>query len=323
MIGIDLGGTKMLGVVLDSRGKVVATRKQSTQAGLVADEGSKEIGALAAKLIKKTKPLKIAGVCVGAPGAIDPRRGIVYHAPNLGWKNYPLAKTLGKQLGVPVTVDNDVNVGAVGELALGAGRGSRNLVAIYVGTGIGSGLIINRKLFHGSFGAAGEVGHLRMMLKGPLCGCGGRGCAEALASRSAMERKLSEAISQGRRSLIPQLLEEAGKDKITSSIIQRALELGDELTQQVYRKTQLVLGVLVANVINMLDPDTVIIGGGIAERMGDHFVGPIRETAFQHVMRAEAAEQIKVVPSELKSLSGAMGAAVLAWERLAGIKVGK
>ncbi len=323
MVGIDLGGTKMMAAALDERGKVVASRKLMTQPNLGAEGVTGEIAKLVAKMIKGVKPGKVAGVCVGAPGAMDPQGGIVYHAPNLGWKQYPLSKNLGKKLGIPVTIDNDVNVGAVGEFALGAGRGARNLVAIFVGTGIGAGIIINGRLFHGSFGAAGEVGHVRMTSNGPLCGCGGRGCAEALASRSAMERLIRRSIQMGRESIIPRLLEEKGKEKITSSIIQRALEAGDAVTLEVYERTQHRLGVLVADVINLLDPDTVVIGGGIAERMGEHFVGPIREVAFQHIMRAEGASQIRVVPTVLKELAGAVGAAVLAWQRLARVKIGK
>jgi glucokinase len=323
MIGIDLGGTKMMAAALDLHGKVVASRKQVTRPNLGAEGVTGEIATLVGKMIKGVKPFKVAGVCVGAPGAIDPQAGIVYHAPNLGWKQYPLSKHLGKKLGVPVTVDNDVNVGAVGEYTLGAGQGARNLVAIFVGTGIGSGIILNGRLFHGSYGAAGEVGHLRMMLNGPLCGCGGRGCAEAVASRSAMERLIRRSIQSGRDSIIPQLLAEKGKERITSSIIQRALEAGDAVTREVYEKTQHRLGVLVADVINLLDPDTVVIGGGIAERLGEGFVGPIRETAYQHMMRAEGASQIRIVPTALKELAGAVGAAVLAWQRLARVKIGK
>jgi glucokinase len=323
MVGIDLGGTKMMAAALDEHGKVVASRKQLTQPNLGAEGVTGVIAQLVAKMIKGVKPHKVAGVCVGAPGAVDPQSGIVYHAPNLGWKQYPLSKNLGKTLGIPVTVDNDVNVGAVGEFALGAGRGARNLVAIFVGTGIGSGIIINGRLFHGSFGAAGEVGHVRMTSNGPLCGCGGRGCAEALASRSAMERLILRSIQMGRESIIPRLLEEKGKERITSSTIQRALEAGDAVTMEVYERTQHRLGVLVADVINLLDPDTVVIGGGIAERMGEHFVRPIREVAFEHIMRAEGASQIRVVPTVLKELAGAVGAAVLAWQRLARVKIGK
>jgi glucokinase len=323
MIGIDLGGTKMMAAALDAQGKVAATRKQPTPANLGAEGVIREIAAVVAKLVKRVKPRKVDGICVGAPGAVDPKRGIVYHAPNLGWKQYPLAKLLGKQLDLPVTVDNDVNVGAVGEFALGAGKGARNLVAIFVGTGIGSGIIINGKLFHGSFGAAGEVGHVRMVSSGPLCGCGGRGCAEALASRSAMEKIIRRSIQMGRESIIPRLLEERNKDRITSSIIEAALAANDPLMLEVYERTQHRLGVLVADVINLLDPDTVVIGGGIAERMGEHFIAPIRETAFRHVMRAEGAEQIRIVPTALKELAGSIGAAVLAWQRFAHLNVGR
>lgn len=247
---------------------------------------------------------------------MDPVRGLVYEAPNLGWKDVPLGPELKKQLGVPVLVENDVNVGVVGEHALGAGQGAQELVGIFVGTGIGGGIISRGELYEGLRSAAGEIGHMVLQVDGPRCGCGKRGCAEALASRTAMEREVRAAIKEGARSAVLDIMKERNKERMTSSIIVRALKKKDRVMREVLRRTERYLGILVANVVNMLDPECVVIGGGVVERLQQGFVGPIRETAREYFLCQRDRARVKIVAAKLGDNAGALGAVVLARKRL-------
>jgi glucokinase len=258
----------------------------------------------------------LRAVSIGAPGAVDPEHGVVYHAPNLGWDEVPLGAKLGKLLRVPVFAENDVNVGVVGEHALGAGRGAQELVGIFVGTGIGGGIISKGELYLGARGAAAEVGHMIVQVDGPLCSCGNHGCIEALASRTAMERDVRAAIRARQKSCVLKLMAERGKERMTSSIIQRALKKHDPVMRNVMKRAQHYLGILVANVVNMLDPECVVIGGGIAERLGEYFVAPIRKTAYENFLRRHDAERVRIVAGTLGDNAGPLGAVVLARRRL-------
>jgi glucokinase len=228
----------------------------------------------------------------------------------------PLGEKLGKLLRVPVFAENDVNVGVVGEHALGAGKGTHDMMGIFVGTGIGGGIILNDRLYVGMRGAAAEVGHMILQVDGPLCGCGNHGCIEALASRTAMERDVRAAIRAGEKSEVLKLMEERGKERMTSSIIQRALKRKDPVMGKVMKRAQYYLGLSVASVVNLLDPECVVIGGGIVERLGDEFVAPIRKTAYLNFLRRHDAERVKIVPGALQDNAGALGAVVLARQRL-------
>jgi glucokinase len=258
----------------------------------------------------------LRAVSIGAPGAVDPEHGVVYHAPNLGWDAVPLGAKLGKLLRVPVFAENDVNVGLVGEHVLGAGRGAQDLVGIFAGTGIGGGIILQGQLYLGARGAAAEVGHMIVQVDGPLCGCGNHGCIEALASRTAMERDVRAAIRSGQKSCVLKLMEERGKERMTSSVLQRALRKNDPVMRKVMKRAQYYMGMLVASVVNMLDPECVVIGGGIAERLGESYVAPIRKVAYQNFLRRHDAERVKIVPGTLGDNAGPLGAVVLARRRL-------
>ncbi len=321
MVGVDLGGTSLTAVALDDRGRVLASRKRATCPDLGPEGVTRRIAATVGKLLKDLgkRSQRVRGVGIGAPGTVDPEKGVVLYAPNLGWQDHPLAKMLSQLLRLPVTLDNDVNGGAVGEHALGSGQGAGNLVAIFVGTGIGGGVILDNRLYHGSCGGAGEVGHIKILADGPLCGCGRKGCAEGLASRTAMERDMRQAVDSGRPSLVPDIMARMDRERMTSRVIQEALREGDPLMQEILQRAQHCLGLLVASLANLLDPDCVVIGGGIADRLKDQFLEPIRATAERHILRASHLEPIRIVPSRLGDQAGSVGAAVLAWNRLAGI----
>ena len=321
MVGVDLGGTSLTAVALDDKGRVLAARKRSTCPHLGPEGVTRRIAASVQKLLKDLgrKSKRVRGIGIGAPGTVDPEKGVVLYAPNLGWQDHPLAEMLSRFLRLPVTLDNDVNGGAVGEHVLGSGQGAENLVAIFVGTGIGGGVILNNRLYHGSYGGAGEVGHIKILADGPLCGCGRKGCAEGLASRTAMERDLRQAVDSGRPSLVPDVMAKMGRERMTSRVIQEALREGDPLMREILQRAQRGLGLLAASLVNLLDPDCVVIGGGIADRLQEEFLEPIRSTAVRHILRAPHLEPVRIVPSRLGDHAGAIGAAVIAWNRLEGI----
>lgn len=322
IVGVDMGGTSLRAVVVNSENKILAVEKNPTPVGkkpdaLIEDIAAEVIDALEAAGLRRSD---LRAVSVGAPGAVNPQKGIVYEAPNLGWKDVPLGPKLSDLLGVPVLIENDVNVGTVGEHALGAGRGTSDLVGIFIGTGIGGGIISAGKLYEGARGAAAEVGHMTLLIDGPRCGCGKRGCAEALASRTAMEREVRAAIKQGAKSCVLELMKERNKERMTSSIIVRALKKKDRVMRGVLRQTQYYLGILVASVVNMMDPQCVVIGGGVAERLQEDFVGPIRKTARKYFLCQRDAAKVKIVAARLGDNAGALGAVVLARQRLCGAR---
>ncbi len=318
ILGVDLGGTSLRVLAVDRRNQILSVEKNPTQLDASVSDIIKEIASAARKAALKADVSwqRVCAVSVGAPGAVDPRHGIVYKAPNLGWENVPLARRLGKHLSIPVFVENDVNAGTIGEYALGAGKGTRDMIGIFVGTGIGGGLVIDGELHEGFRGAAGEIGHIVVEKNGPRCGCGRRGCVEALASRTAMERDVRRAIRSGVKSVVPEIMKERKRTRMTSSIISRALGRNDALMLKVLRRAQFYLGLLVANLVNTIDPEGIVIGGGIAERLGERYVAPIRATARDYYLRQDGRERIKILPGELGDDAGALGAAVLGWRRL-------
>ena len=311
--GVDLGGTSLLAVVADARGKIVGEHGMAT----LRDEGPAKIieqiaeavstAAAAAKISVKD----LGGVGIGACGAVDPTSGVVHVAPNLGWKDVPLADKLGKKLGVPIFVENDVHVAVLGEHGYGAAQGARLAVGIWVGTGIGGGIISEGKLFRGARGSAGEVGHTVVLADGPPCSCGRRGCVEALASRTSMERDLRQAAKAGRKTKVLKRMEKKGKDRMTSSVVEWGLDEGDTLMEEIVHRAQHYLGLLASNLVNTLDPEVVVVGGGLSERMGDRFVKPIRRVARSHFLNQHDLENVRIVPSALGAYSGALGACVL------------
>jgi len=317
--GVDLGGTSMLCVVADAAGRVLAEASADTLRGKgyepVVDQVL-EILEHAANLAG-TRVSDLEALGVGPAGSVDPETGVVHVAPNLGWNEVPLGAVLRKRTGLTTAIDNDVHVALRGEHAFGAAKGAESAVAIWVGTGIGGAIILGNELWLGNRGSAGEIGHMVLDPKGPKCGCGRRGCAEAFASRTAMERDVREAIKHGHKSHVLHLMKKHHKERMTSSVIERALKKNDKVMKRVLRDAQERIGDLAGNVINTLDPEVVVVGGGIAERFGEKFVAPIRKRALSRLLNQAKLETIRIVPSKLGAYSGALGACVLARKRLA------
>jgi glucokinase len=319
LVGVDLGGTSLLAVTTNAKGKILGERKRKTH----AEEGASAVLERIAKTVRNAvrdagaKMANVRAIGIGVPGPVDPEQGVIFSAPNLGptWNHLPVASYLGEKLGCPVYLENDVNVGAIGEHSLGAGKGFTDIVAIFVGTGIGGGLILNDGLYQGTRFTAGEVGHTVLLADGPQCGCGKRGCAEAIASRTAIEREIRSGIESGRESIVPQILAESGRETMSSSVIATALERGDALTQEVVAKAEYYMGLLVASVVNLLDPQAVILGGGVVERLGENYMGPVRETAEHYYLNQQDKAKIHVVEAQLKDYAGVLGAAMLVHRR--------
>lgn len=338
LVGADLGGTSMMAAVVDiTTGTVLGEDKRRTRRELGAAAVTERLATCIKRAIAeaKVKPKEVRGVGVGIPGPVDPVQGRVARCVNLGpsWDNYLLQESLERLINLAVTIDNDVNVGAVGEHRFGAGRGAKDIVVMFVGTGIGGGLVLDGKLHTGFRYSAGEVGHMVLVDEqtGPLCGCGERGHAEALASRTAIER----CILQARAAMAEETPFAAGKPEgdeaspsaaetekgeadvqITSGEILAALEAGDPVVQEAVASAQYYLGLMVANCMNVIDPEVIVIGGGVIEKMGAGYLDPVRSVAHRHCVNKDDLDRVRIVPAALGDYSGVIGAAVLASQRL-------
>lgn len=312
--GLDVGGTSMLAVVANGKGKILGESAAKTKHDGPPEEVIDQILGIIEGATKEAgiRPGKLGGIGIGMPGAVSSKTGTVVRAPNLGWSDVRLGPILEDSLGVKVMLGNDVQVAIQGELSFGVAKGAKRAVGIWVGTGVGGGLVVDGELDRGHRGAAGEIGHVCIDENGPVCGCGRTGCAEAMASRTAMERDVRAALAAGRGSVIPEIMRERGKDRMTSSVIKRALDAGDELMRDVVGRAQHVLGLLAGNIVNVFDPEIIVFGGGIVERLGEQFVAPVRETAKARYLRPDPEDAVRIVPAALGDHSGALGASVLA-----------
>lgn len=321
VVGVDLGGTKVLAGVVDRDYKVLATAKRPTKGETGVEAVVERIAKTVRDAVREAgmEFADIAGVCSAAPGALNPEEGVVRFAPNIeGWEEIPFAKLLSEQLsGVPVFIENDGNLGALGELTLGAAQGVKNMIGMFVGTGIGGGMVLNGEIWRGSHMTAGEIGHVVVLAEGPVCGCGRRGCLESVASRTAIERDIRLGLRTGRESMIPELLKQSGRERITSGILAQAYQARDPLVYEVISRAQHYLGIFIGSTINYIDPDMIVIGGGVAEALGEAFVEPMRAVAYQYAMNRKDARGVKIVPAKLEDHAVLLGAAVYARQRLA------
>jgi glucokinase len=313
-VGVDLGGTTLSAAVVDVQsGDVLGRHRVPT----LAREGHDVVMARTADLIDAVvadaglgKDV-IGGVGVGAPGVLDLERGMTLFLPNLPgeWRNVPLKATIENRVGLQVSLLNDVRSFTLGEKTFGAGRDVETLVGIAIGTGIGGGLVIDGKLHLGLEGTAGEVGHHVIDPYGPRCGCGSRGCLEAFASGAAITAMALKAITQGRTTRIAELVS-YDLNEVTPEVISRAALDGDAIAQEIYERAGFCIGVGVANLIAIISPQMVVIGGGVAQA-GDLLFGPIRRTARARV-HVTPIDQVEIVPAELGTDAGLIGAAVWA-----------
>lgn len=307
-IGVDVGGTKIAGGVVAPDGSIIARHELPTESG--------EPQAIVAAIMKVVRELRAvapaaAAVGLGAAGLVDSSRGVVLGAPNIAYRNLPLRDLVRERGGLPVVVDNDANVAALGEAVYGAGAGAGDQLMITVGTGIGGGIIIDGRIYRGGGGIGAELGHIVVNPGGPRCGCGNDGCLEAYASGTALGRTAIERIESHAGS---EVLELAGGDarSITGAVVGQAAVKGDEFALSLVREAAWWLGVGLASFVNIFDPERIVLGGGVTEGLCDLLLDPARESMDGFIMGREWRPAPQVVPAALGNSAGLVGAAVLA-----------
>jgi glucokinase len=313
IIGVDVGGTKVAAGLVNSIGEIsIQTRSpmvaKDAAAGLAAVISAIDSVRAAAGLKPELQNL-ISGIGICAPGPLDPRTGVVVNPPNLpGWRNYPLAAEVSKVYRLPVRVDNDGNAAALAEALWGAGRGYRNVFCATIGTGIGTGIVFDGRIYHGRTGAAAEGGHMTIDYRGPRCGCGKLGCIEILASGPAIARRAAEKIAAGGSSSI---LEQAEglPQRITSEMVGKAYAAGDAVAKEVLQETAKLLAVWLGNIVDLLEPDVMIIGGG-AGSMLRPFFGEIEDQLPDWCVNSHCQE-IPLVAATYGADAGIAGGAAL------------
>jgi glucokinase len=316
LVGVDFGGTKILTGVFDKNLKCVGRMKISTK----AERGVNAVIDRVARCVKDAvdecdlKMDQVRGIGIGAPGAVHHDNGVVIFAPNLKWQNIPLKKELEKQLGVPVFLENDCNSCTLGVYETELKAKPKNVIGIFVGTGIGGGIIVNGELFHGFNHTAGEIGHMVLQIDGPKCGCGNRGCLEALASRTAIFKRIEAAVKAGQKTILTDMLGDDLKD-LRSGDLRKALRKGDKFVDRVIEDASEYIGIAIGNLINIFSPEIVVLGGGVIDALEDEMLPIIIEVARDFAMTG-TADGIEIVASKVGDDAGILGGAVLARREL-------
>jgi glucokinase len=309
VLGIDIGGTKLAAGIVETAGNILARGEVPTLAAEGPERVLNRLIRLAEDVLAapSVSSHTIQRIGIGCAGPVDRQTGLILDPPNLpGWVRVPLVERMEKALGRPTVLENDANAAALGELRYGAGKGASSLVYLTVSTGIGSGIILNRKIWHGVKDGAGEVGHMTLLPDGPICGCGNRGCLEALASGPSIARRAREALATGR----PSRLRAAGVP--TAVDVVRLAQEKDVVAAEVWDETVKFLGLGVAAIVTILAPERVVIGGGVTQA-GDFLFEPLRREVRRRV-KLVAVESIPILPAALGPDVGILGAAAIALE---------
>ena len=312
-VGVDLGGTKVLSGVFKNSLECIGTAKVSTKAQRGVDKVIERVARSVQDAVDEAdlSMKQVAAVGIGAPGAVDFGSGTVIFAPNLeGWKDVALKKDLEKQLGVPVFVENDANIAVLGVHVAELKAKPKHVVGIFVGTGIGGGLILNGELFSGFNHTAGEIGHMVVDVNGPKCGCGNKGCIEALASRTAIFQQIKAGVKDGEKTILTEMLGDDLSD-LRSGDLRKAIRRGDKFVDRIVEGAAEYIGIATANLINVLGPEVVVLGGGVIEALADEMMSVIVETAKDYAMPG-TMKDVDIIASKLGDNAGITGAAVLA-----------
>jgi glucokinase len=313
VIGVDIGGTNLVvGVVPASGGKPLALDSCPTDGARGADAAVADIGRMTDRVIDEALGQRAAarnglvGVGIGCPGPLDLASGRILDTPNLAWSGYPIRDRIAERLQLPATLDNDANCATYGEWWQGAARGARHVAGVTMGTGIGGGLIVDGRVLRGASGTAGELGHTTIDFRGRPCACGSIGCLEAYVSGPSIAARAREGIEAGRTSEIARLV--GGElSRITARTVYEALQLGDRHAREVMLETARILGAGLASLVNLFNPDVIVVVGGVA-RAGEFLFAPLRDEVRRRAFPAAAAA-CRIVPGELGQAAGVVGAA--------------
>ncbi|MDF1503400.1 ROK family protein [Roseisolibacter sp. H3M3-2] len=312
VVGVDLGGTNIVvGAMPTDGSREIGVRSQPTRSEQGPDAVVDRICEMIDNVVSQTRLEEgvgrdaFLGVGVGAPGPLDREKGIVVVAPNLGWRNLPLRQLIQERVGLDATLDNDANCATLGEWWTGAAKGGRNVIGVTIGTGIGGGMILDGRLYHGSSDVAGEIGHMTIDSNGRRCKCGNYGCLEAYASGPNIALRAREALESGEASVLPSMVD-GQLDRITAATVYQASEQEDPLAREVVRDTARFLGAGLANLLNVFNPDVVVIAGGVTQA-GEALFEPLRAEVRRRAFRS-AVESCRIVPGTLPGTAGVVGA---------------
>jgi glucokinase len=315
VIGVDLGGTNIVVGVLPmdgGTGEVLALKVEPTEpqrgAKYVVDKIVLLIEEARAEVVSQFGGTRndFAGIGIGSPGPLNRETGTVINTPNLGWRNFPLRDLVGNAVNLPAVLDNDANCATYGEWWLGAGRNVDTLIGLTLGTGIGGGIVLNGEIFHGVSDAAGEIGHTTIEVNGRRCPCGNYGCLEAYASGPAIAARAVEGIESGAESMLADLVN-GDLSKITAATVYEAVIIGDPYANEVMRETAKFLGAGVGNIINIFNPEMVVIAGGVT-KAGDHLFVPLKAEVRRRAFKS-ALDACQIVAATLPGTAGVIGAA--------------
>lgn len=314
LIGVDLGGTKTIVALIDESAHLIGEAKKPTPLN-----SSRAVVETVKELIDELllgnhlTPSNLVGIGLGIAGMINFKEGTVVFSPNLPLRNVAFRNLIQEYYKVPTFLDNDANTATLGEKYYGAGRGVSNMVGITLGTGIGGGIIVDNKLYRGTTGSAAEIGHMVIDINGPECTCGSFGCFEALASGRVISKMASQAIEEGENSAIFRLADEK-IENITGETVARAAQEGDLLAKEIFANIGRVIGIGLVNVVNIFNPELVVLAGGIAQA-GELILLPAREVVLKQALIPNS-QIVEIVLTELKDKAGVMGAAALAFHEI-------
>jgi len=320
VVGVDLGGTNIVSLLVTTKGEIVGRDTRPT----LAKEGKEKVISQIVNSVKKLfqenesksgiSSRFIPGIGIGSPGPLSITKGVIHFAPNLpGWTNVPLVDILKNEFSLPIFLENDANAAALGEWWMGAGRNVDNLVLFTLGTGIGGGIIIEGEVLHGAWDTAAEIGHMIIHEGGLLCGCGKKGCLEAYASATGVVKRTLTAIKEGEKSMLADLVNNRLED-ITCELVYKTAEKGDGLSRYIVEETARYLGIGIASIVNILNPEMIILSGGMIAA-GDLLFRSVRKYAQENALAA-AIKGVKIVPAGLGGDAGAIGAAATVLKRI-------
>ncbi len=310
-IGVDLGGTNIRGILVDTKGVIISQLKCRSQVKRGKEIAIKKL----LDLIQKLKAQSVSsghliGIGVGAPGPLDVKKGIIHFAPNLpGWKEVYLKKILKDKFNMKVVLENDANAAAWGERCFGAGKGINNLVCFTLGTGIGGGIIIDGKIYHGNNFVSAEFGHMTVNKDGPLCNCGNRGCLEAYSSATGIRNRIKDKIKKGITSQFFTNIDDYLNESVSLKSIFETARMGDDLTKNIVEDAITYLGIAMANIANLLNPEMIILTGGISKE-GENLMMPLKKVIKKRTLSSNY-QFLKIVTGELGDFAGTLGAAAL------------